>query len=133
MRVLLGDPPALTPDDSKATEVLAGAWAQGRGCSRLRHELEAAGLVDVDVCALAAPLRLASATECVRFERESFGALHQMLAGLSADTQAAVWREITDALTEFEGPDGFVAPVSCSWLPRPRPLPDEATRATVIR
>jgi hypothetical protein len=33
-----------------------------------------------------------------------------MLAGLGADAQAAVWQEITDALTEFEGPDGFVAP-----------------------
>jgi SAM-dependent methyltransferase len=76
----------------------------------LRHEIDAAGFVDVDVRALPAPLRLASATECVRFERESFGALHQMLAGLSVDAQAVVWREITDALTEFEGPDGFVAP-----------------------
>lgn len=76
----------------------------------LRHELEAAGFVDVDVRALPAPLQLASAAECVRFERESFGALHQMLAGLGADAQAAVWQEITDALTEFEGPDGFVAP-----------------------
>jgi SAM-dependent methyltransferase len=76
----------------------------------LRHEIDAAGFVDVDVRALPAPLRLASATECVHFERESFGALHQMLAGLSVDAQAAVWREITDALTEFEGPDGFVAP-----------------------
>jgi SAM-dependent methyltransferase/predicted enzyme related to lactoylglutathione lyase len=76
----------------------------------LRRELEAAGFVDVDVRALAAPLRLASAAECVRFERESFGALHQMLAGLSADTQAAVWQEVTSALTEFEAPDGFEAP-----------------------
>jgi SAM-dependent methyltransferase len=76
----------------------------------LRHELEAAGFVGVDIRALPAPLRLASAAECVRFERESFGALHQMLAGLSADAQAAVWREITDALTEFEGPNGVVAP-----------------------
>lgn len=76
----------------------------------LRHELEAAGFVDVDVRALPAPLQLASAAECVRFERESFGALHQMLAGLGADAQAAVWHEITDALTEFEGPDGFVGP-----------------------
>ena len=76
----------------------------------LRHELEAAGFVGVDVRVLPAPLQLASAEECVRFERESFGALHQMLAGLSADAQAAVWQEITDALTEFEGPDGFVAP-----------------------
>jgi SAM-dependent methyltransferase len=76
----------------------------------LRHELEAAGFVDVDVRALPAPLRLASAAECVRFERESFGALHQMLAGLGADAQAAVWQEITDALREFEGPNAFVAP-----------------------
>ena len=94
----------------------------------LRYELEAAGFVDVDVRALRAPLRLASATECVRFERESFGALHQMLAGLSADAQAAVWREITDALTEFEGPDGFVAP--CELLvvaaARPSALPGES-------
>ncbi len=59
-------------------------------------------------------MRLASAMDCVRFERESFGALRQMLAGLSADAQAAVWRGITDALTEFEGPDGFVA--SCELL-----------------
>ena len=76
----------------------------------LRHELEAAGFVGVDVRVLPAPLQLASAEECVRFERESFGALHQMLAGLDANAQAAVWQEITDALTEFEGPDGFVAP-----------------------
>jgi SAM-dependent methyltransferase len=76
----------------------------------LRHELEAAGFVGVDVRVLPAPLQLASAEECVRFERESFGALHQMLAGLGADAQAAVWQEITDALTEFEGPDGFVGP-----------------------
>ena len=76
----------------------------------LRQELEAAGFIGVDVRALPAPLRLASAAECVRFERESFGALHQMLSGLDADAQVAVWQEITDALREFEGLDGFVAP-----------------------
>jgi SAM-dependent methyltransferase len=87
----------------------------------LRHELEAAGFVEVDVRALPAPLRLASAAECVRFERESFGALHQMLAGLSADAQAAVWREITEALTEFEGPEGFVAPCELLVVAASRP------------
>lgn len=76
----------------------------------LKHELEAAGFVGIDVRALPAPLQLASAEECVRFEGESFGALHQMLAGLDANAQAAVWQEITDALTEFKGSDGFVAP-----------------------
>src|SRR5919202_4640113 len=87
----------------------------------LRHELQAAGFVNVDVRALPAPLRLASAEECVRFERESFGALHQMLAGLSADAQAAVWREITEALTEFEGPEGFVAPCELLVVSATRP------------
>ena len=33
-----------------------------------------------------------------------------MLAGLSPDAQAAVWQKITDALMEFEGPDGFAGP-----------------------
>jgi hypothetical protein len=33
-----------------------------------------------------------------------------MLAGLGPDARAAVWQEITAALTGFEGPDGFVGP-----------------------
>ena len=48
----------------------------------LRQALTEAGFVDAEELVLAAPLRLPSAAECVRFERESFGALHQMLAGL---------------------------------------------------
>jgi hypothetical protein len=59
---------------------------------------------------VAAPLRLASAAECVRFERESFGALHQMLAGLDEDGRAAAWAEIERALGAFTGPDGFAGP-----------------------
>jgi hypothetical protein len=70
----------------------------------------AAGFLDVDVRAVAAPLRLASAAECVRFERESFGALHQMLAGLDPEARDRVWRDITQALGAFEGRDGFVGP-----------------------
>jgi hypothetical protein len=88
----------------------------------LKHELEAAGFVGVDVRALPAPLQLASAAECVRFERESFGALHQMLAGLDANAQAAVWQEITDALTEFEGSDGFVAPCELLVVAAAKPV-----------
>jgi hypothetical protein len=87
----------------------------------LRNELEGAGFVDVDVRAHPAPLRLASAAECVRFERESFGALHQMLSGLSADAQAAVWRQVTDALAEFERADGFEAPCELLVVAAARP------------
>jgi SAM-dependent methyltransferase len=72
--------------------------------------LEQAGFTDVAVTRLEAPLRLASAAECAQLERESFGALHQMLAGLHAAAQEEAWAEIEQALGEFEGPDGFVGP-----------------------
>ena len=57
---------------------------------------------------------MASAAECVRFERESFGALHQMLAGLPEADREQAWQEIGNALAEFDGPDGFVGP--CEML-----------------
>jgi SAM-dependent methyltransferase len=72
--------------------------------------LESAGFRDVEVHRVPAPLELASAEECTRLERESFGALHQMLAGLDEAAQEATWAEIEVALGEFEGPDGFHGP-----------------------
>ena len=72
--------------------------------------LDDAGFRDVRVERVAAPLRLPSAAECARLERESFGALHQMLAGLDAAGQAESWAEIEAALGQFEGPEGFVGP-----------------------
>jgi SAM-dependent methyltransferase len=71
---------------------------------------EAAGFRDVEVRRVDAPLRLSSAAECLRFEQESFGALHQMLAGLPAEAQADTWAEIEEALGRFERPGGFEAP-----------------------
>lgn len=73
-----------------------------------------AGLVDVTVTAVASPVRMATAAECVRFERESFGALHQMLSAVSDDERASAWREIEETLGQFEGPEGFVGP--CEML-----------------
>jgi SAM-dependent methyltransferase len=71
---------------------------------------ERAGFRDVETRRMAAPVRLASAAECVRFERESFGALHQMLAGLSEEEREEAWREIQSALEQFEGDGGFEGP-----------------------
>jgi len=75
---------------------------------------EAAGLADITVTAVPSPVRLASAAECVRFEQESFGALHQMLSAVDAPGRAAAWSEIEEALGQFDGPDGFVGP--CEML-----------------
>jgi SAM-dependent methyltransferase len=69
-----------------------------------------AGFVDVQTRRLPAPLRMASAAECVQFERDSFGALHQMLAGLDDAGRDAAWREIEQELERFEGPAGFAGP-----------------------
>jgi SAM-dependent methyltransferase len=71
---------------------------------------ERAGFRDVRTAVVPAPLRMTSAAECVRFERESFGALHQMLSGLPELEQEAAWDEIARELAQFEGPDGFAGP-----------------------
>jgi len=69
-----------------------------------------AGFREVRTATVAAPLRLPSAAECVRFEQESFGALHQMLAGLDAPGKAAAWEEIATRLKQFETAAGFEGP-----------------------
>lgn len=80
----------------------------------LRETLEGAGFHDVEVVTVPSPVRLVTAAECVRFERESFGALHQMMRALSPAEQEDTWAEIEDSLREFEGADGFVGP--CEML-----------------
>ncbi|HWN26127.1 MAG TPA: class I SAM-dependent methyltransferase [Actinomycetospora sp.] len=69
-----------------------------------------AGFRDVGSRIVAAPLRMATAADCVRFERESFGALHQMLAGLAPDEREEAWTEIRVELERFEDADGFTGP-----------------------
>lgn len=69
-----------------------------------------AGFREVVTETLDAPVRMRSAAECVQFERESFGALHQMMAGLSEAERAETWDEIAHELRQFEGPDGFSGP-----------------------
>ncbi|MFI5035364.1 MAG: class I SAM-dependent methyltransferase [Acidimicrobiales bacterium] len=76
----------------------------------LEAVLSRAGFVDVEVLTISAPLRLASADECVRFERESFGALHQMLSGLDSAEREAAWVEVAAQLRQFEGATGFEGP-----------------------
>jgi ubiquinone/menaquinone biosynthesis C-methylase UbiE len=80
----------------------------------LARTLEQAGLRDVEVRRIDSPVRLPSAAECVRFERESFGALHQMMASMDERERAETWQEIETALSRFESADGFVGP--CEML-----------------
>ena len=80
----------------------------------LAKALERAGFRDVDVRKVDSPVRLPSAAECARFERESFGALHQMMAAMSERERVDTWKEIEAALGKFETDQGFVGP--CEML-----------------
>jgi hypothetical protein len=81
------------------------------GDPRVMEEmLRLAGFRAVETRVITPPLRLPSAAECARFERESFGALTQMLAGLPEAARAATWDEVARELARFEGANGFEAP-----------------------
>ncbi|MDQ6968376.1 MAG: class I SAM-dependent methyltransferase [Mariprofundaceae bacterium] len=80
----------------------------------LEKSLLDAGFKDVEVATIDAPLRMESALECLQFEQESFGALHQMLGSLSAIEQDDAWREIETALLQFESDGKFTGP--CKML-----------------
>ena len=80
------------------------------GAGVLETAFQKAGLHDIRIQVVSAPLRMSSAAECVRFERESFGALHQMMSGLSESEREETWKEIEETLRQFEGSQGFEGP-----------------------
>jgi len=80
----------------------------------LAGTLTKAGFRDVKIERVNAPVRLGSAFECLQFEQESFGALHQMLSGLSETEKDDAWAEIEEALGQFERDGRFEGP--CEML-----------------
>jgi ubiquinone/menaquinone biosynthesis C-methylase UbiE len=76
----------------------------------IEGEYRRAGFREVQTRLVPAPLRFDSADECLRFEQECFGALHQMLEGLSEGDRGAAWEEIGTKLKKFERPIGFESP-----------------------
>jgi ubiquinone/menaquinone biosynthesis C-methylase UbiE len=80
----------------------------------LAKALVQAGFRDVEVRRVESPVRLPSASACARFERESFGALHQMMAAMRERERADTWKEIEAALGQFETSRGFIGP--CEML-----------------
>ena len=69
-----------------------------------------AGFKNVRSELVPSPLQLSSAKECVRFEKESFGALHQMMNSLPDPEKESVWEEIEKELQKFETETGFTGP-----------------------
>lgn len=69
-----------------------------------------AGFKNVRVIRVNSPVLMSNASECVQFEKESFGALHQMLGTLSPEEKDSVWEEIETGLKKFEVNGSFVGP-----------------------
>jgi len=88
---------------------LPGPFCLG-GPGMLESAYRSAGFHSIVVRTVQAPVRLPSAAECLRFERESFGALHAMLAKASDADRRKAWTEIERELRRFEGPEGFLGP-----------------------
>ncbi len=80
----------------------------------IEKAFSAAGFKNVKTIAIQSPVIMKSAKECVQFEKESFGALHQMMSKLSVEEKESVWKEIEQELKQFENPDGFTGP--CEML-----------------
>jgi ubiquinone/menaquinone biosynthesis C-methylase UbiE len=89
----------------------------------LEQLLHQAGFHSADSQSMAAPLRLPRAADCVRFLRESAGALHQMLNRLSPAERVETWHEIESELSRFERSDGFEGPCELivGWGIKPCP------------
>jgi SAM-dependent methyltransferase len=84
------------------------------GEGKLADAFAQAGFRNIEVETIKAPLRVSSAAECLQFEQESFGALHQMLSGLSDMEKDEAWCEIEEALSQFETNNQFEGP--CEML-----------------
>ncbi len=84
------------------------------GEGKLKEVFAQAGFKNIEVETIKAPVRVSSAAECLQFEQESFGALHQMLSGLSDMEQEEAWCEIEEALGKFEHDGQFEGP--CEML-----------------
>jgi ubiquinone/menaquinone biosynthesis C-methylase UbiE len=76
----------------------------------IEDAFQKAGFKNVRVIRVNAPVMMSSAAECVQFEKESFGALHQMMNALSEKEKDSVWEEIETALKKFEVDGSFVGP-----------------------
>ena len=76
----------------------------------IEKAFEQAGFKNVNSKLVNSPVLLTTAKDCVQFEKESFGALHQMMSGLTDSEKQSVCEEIELELKQFETANGFIGP-----------------------
>jgi SAM-dependent methyltransferase len=88
---------------------MPGPFALGAP-GQLASLFETAGLSNVAAQSFSSTVQLDSVGEHLRFLKDAFGALHMLMKDMSDDEQASTWAAVAEALSEYEGPDGFVSP-----------------------
>lgn len=73
----------------------------------LQQSLEAGGFCKIEIHALDLPIHMASAEECVRYLQAASRTLKELTSPLSREERKEVWDEVQQALTVFEGAQGF--------------------------
>lgn len=73
----------------------------------LKQSLEMGGFSEIEIHPLDLPVRMASAEECVRYLQATSPTLKELTLPLSQDERKEVWNEVQQALTVFEGREGF--------------------------
>lgn len=76
----------------------------------LEEALREGGFKDVKTRLVSAPVRMASAAECLRWRQETSGTLQQMSRGLNESKTQDAWREIELEFKKFEVSNGFESP-----------------------
>src|SRR5260370_19542733 len=86
-----------------------GIFSLGSPCV-IDNLLTKSGFRNVQTNRQLAPLRMSSADESVRFMKESFGNLHQMMSRLNEKEKAETWEEIRREMGQFEIGGRFTGP-----------------------
>jgi ubiquinone/menaquinone biosynthesis C-methylase UbiE len=73
----------------------------------LRQSLVEGGFTEIAIHILDLPIRMASAEECVRYLQSTSPTLKELTSPLSENECKKVWDEVQEALTVFEGTQGF--------------------------
>ncbi|KLN61649.1 hypothetical protein WH96_04740 [Kiloniella spongiae] len=72
--------------------------------------LSRAGFVNIEQEIIEAPLRFKTTEDFVQWRRDIAMSLQKMLTGQDTQTQERIWRDITEAMRQFETSDGFETP-----------------------
>ena len=72
--------------------------------------LHSAGFVNIDICSINAPMKLASVHHYIEFLKSAASPIIELLSQLTPSAQQAAWLDMTEQLKQFEHGGGWTGP-----------------------